>query len=98
MNAVLQLISGFSVGFWGYQQIPLCPEDGCVTLLVGGLLMVSSLDRLLRTGVVEDSTAEANPTEKESGRGRAPVRRTFSTVWRFGKGGDVTYGVSPDGE
>ncbi|MCE5243179.1 MAG: hypothetical protein ABFD98_07525 [Syntrophobacteraceae bacterium] len=60
MNACLQFISGVAVGFWGYQQIPLSPEDGCVTLLVGGLLMVSSLGRLLGTAVVEDSTEEVD--------------------------------------
>lgn len=98
MNAGLQFISGFAVAIWGYQQIPLCPEDGCVTLLVGGLLMVSSLNRLLGTAVVEDSTVQADLTAGESGRDRASVRNRFSPAWRFDKSGDVKYGISPEGE
>ena len=61
MNGIAQLFIGFAVGCWGYIQIPVRPEDGCITLLVGGLLMVSSLGRLL--GAAESSI---QPGEAES--------------------------------
>ena len=61
MKGHAQFLIGLAAGLWGYVQIPARPEDGCITLLVGGLLMVSSLGRMLGIGESLNPLNEADP-------------------------------------
>jgi hypothetical protein len=46
MFGAMQLIAGLGIGCWGFVQIPESPENGCATLLVAGLLIVSAIGKL----------------------------------------------------
>ena len=45
-NIAAQIVTGLVISGLGFSQIPTSPEGGCVALILGGLMIMSGVDRL----------------------------------------------------